>query len=212
MHDESHPNDELIAALAAKEPDVSYDRTLRDHVATCSRCAAMVAELATLRAALAELPDLRPSRPLQLIPAIPAAADRGRRRWLHRLFAPVLVAGSGLVLVGAMGLVNVGAASAPTGANFDPGDLSAGAPETAATSAADAPRSVSSPATSTDAGSELNAPSATSVASEPPAAPTTDDESATNSGPSPASLVLVVGLALVAGAFVLRFVIVPRAG
>jgi hypothetical protein len=101
-----HPHDERLAALAGADPDVASDTELRAHVSACTRCTGVVDELTTLRSALAELPDLVPSRRLQLIPPVaePRAARGG---WMRRLAAPVMAAGFGLVLVGAVGTSGV---------------------------------------------------------------------------------------------------------
>jgi hypothetical protein len=115
MQHQIHPDDERLAALAGGDPDVVADADLRAHVSACDRCRDLVDELATLRVTLAELPDLVPSRPLQLIPQVqePRAAASGG--WLRRLAAPVMAAGFGLVLVGAIGTSGVlnGTAGSP---------------------------------------------------------------------------------------------------
>ena len=118
MQHQIHPDDERLAALAGGDPDAAADAELSAHVDSCSRCSDFVDELATLRSALAELPDLVPSRRLQLIPPVaePRAAASGG--FLRRLAAPVMAAGFGLVLVGAVGTSGIlnwaaGSASAP---------------------------------------------------------------------------------------------------
>ena len=122
MHDQIHPDDERLAALAggrsrrdARRRAGGACRGLRP-LRGCSSD-----ELQVLRAALGELPDLVPSRPLRLIPALPEAAPA--TGWLRRLFTPVLVAGSALVLVGAVGLINVDALIEPRA--LQPGHRSA---------------------------------------------------------------------------------------
>jgi hypothetical protein len=109
MHTASHPDDERLAAYAGGDADALSDRELVAHLSTCDRCRPMVDELTLLRSALASLPDLAPSRPLRLIPPVPAPAPRaGALGWLRRLTAPAMVAGAGLVLVGAVGIGSSG--------------------------------------------------------------------------------------------------------
>ena len=100
----NHPDDERLSALASHDVDATGDTRLTAHVASCIRCTELVDELGALRLALADLPDLRPSRPLQLVPPVEAdhAADR-LGGWARRFFAPVLVSGAALVLVGVVG-------------------------------------------------------------------------------------------------------------
>jgi hypothetical protein len=140
MDHPQHPDDERLAALAGADPEATGDPALRGHVAACDRCASVVAELTTLRSALASLPDLAPSRPLRLLPPVEEApasfADR-LAAFVRRGFAPALVAGAGLALVGAIGTAN------PTGilpqAASGPGADSAGSRAAATDAAAPAP-------------------------------------------------------------------------
>jgi hypothetical protein len=100
----NHPDDERLSALASRDSDATADATLAAHVSSCIRCTGLVSELGALRLALADLPDLAPSRPLQLVP--PVEADHAVDRvggWARRFFAPVLVSGAALVLVGVVG-------------------------------------------------------------------------------------------------------------
>ena len=100
----NHPDDERLSALASRDTDAIADAGLTTHVASCIRCTELVDELGALRLALADLPDLQPSRPLQLVP--PVEADHAVDRlggWARRFFAPVLVSGAALVLVGVIG-------------------------------------------------------------------------------------------------------------
>ena len=100
----NHPDDERLSALASRDTDAIADAKLTEHVSSCIRCTELVDELGALRLALADLPDLPPSRPLQLVP--PVEADHAVDRlggWARRFFAPVLVSGAALVLVGVVG-------------------------------------------------------------------------------------------------------------
>jgi hypothetical protein len=101
----NHPDDELLAALAASETDVAANPALAGHVAGCERCTSIVDELRTLRAALAELPDIAPTRPLRFIPPVaPApAAQPGWMGLLRRVTSPLMGVATVLVLVGALG-------------------------------------------------------------------------------------------------------------
>jgi hypothetical protein len=123
MQHQIHPDDERLAALAGGDADVTADAGLVAHVSACDRCGRMVAELSELRSALAELPDLVPSRPLQLVPPAPEPRPARSGGWLRRLAGPMVAAGAGLVLVGAIGTSGItsnlnvglgGAAAAPS--------------------------------------------------------------------------------------------------
>ena len=130
----NHPDDERLSALASRDADATADARLTAHVSTCIRCTDLVNELGALRVALADLPDLKPPRPLQLVP--PVEADHAVDRlggWARRFFAPVLVSGAALVLVGVVG--TAGPAFTGQGSAAAPSDLSE---EAAAASAAGA--------------------------------------------------------------------------
>ena len=192
MHDQIHPDDERLAALAGSDPEAAGDAALSAHVDGCAECSNVVRELHLLQAALGELPDLLPSRPLQLIPAVPDARPTGR--WLRRIFAPVLVTGSGLVLVGAIGLLGGGAAGTPSVANFDrslTGGEAAASPE-----------------------SDAAGPAApvTASASEAPTNDAVDQGAPEPFALNLAMLAVLAGLILIVTAVALRYVVVPRAG
>jgi hypothetical protein len=100
----NHPHDERLAAYADADIDARADASLVSHISTCLRCTGVLDELGALRSALAELPDVAPSRPLRLLPPVadaPAAAGAGG--WMRRLFAPVMTAGAALAIVGLVG-------------------------------------------------------------------------------------------------------------
>jgi hypothetical protein len=138
-----HPDDELLAALAAGEPDAAGNASLTSHVAACDRCGPMVNELRQLRLALAELPDVAPSRPLQLIPPVPAPLPQpsGWTTWLRRVTAPAMTAAAVLILVGAIG----SAVGSGLGAGGAAGEFS-GAAASAGSASSEANQPVARPA------------------------------------------------------------------
>ncbi len=238
MPNDLHPLDERLAAYADNETDALRDRPLGEHLDGCARCRLVLEDLAALRSALAELPDLAPSRPLRLLPPVPAPASRGVRRagWLRRLTAPVFVAGTGLVLVGAVGASGAfndfyQAASLAAPERNSSADLRAtDAPpaaqasdiEYAGGSAAQEPLASSRGSTGgiTD-GSTGRSPDAspgdlTGAAASPPGKGGDPVTAATDSESVPAFpgfvVLLLVGIALVAVAAVMRFALQPRAG
>jgi anti-sigma factor RsiW len=103
----AHPDPERLSAVAEGDPEALADRGLTDHLADCATCATQVRELATLRSALAELPDRMPPRRLQYVPPVAEPASRGWRVTLGRAFAPMVVAGMVLLLVGGVGATGV---------------------------------------------------------------------------------------------------------
>ena len=103
MMSPAHPDPERLSALAEGDAATLADRGLTDHIAACPSCAAQVHDLAVLRSALADLPDRMPPRRLQYVPPVPDPASRGWRVGLGRAFAPLVVAGMVLILVGGVG-------------------------------------------------------------------------------------------------------------
>jgi hypothetical protein len=215
MQNQMHPDDERLAALAGGEDHVLADASLREHVTSCDRCSGVVDDLSRLRVALAELPDQVPSRPIRFLPPVDEPATAGG--WWRRLFAPALLAGSGLVLVGAVGFSGVVenlASGGATGASVDlQGDGRAESEQSTVPAAQ--PSAVN------------GAPSGDAVAS---VAPTTDDgyaapedeQSGTERDPvapfgvaadqAPWLVVMLGGAALILAALALRFAVQPRAG
>jgi hypothetical protein len=128
MQHQIHPDPERLAALAGNDPDASADVALREHMSSCDACRSTVDDIATLRTALSELPDLVPSRRLQLIPPVaePKASSAGGG-WLRRLAAPIMAAGFGLVLVGAIGTSGMGIPMGGSAGSSQPLDDRAGA-------------------------------------------------------------------------------------
>lgn len=212
MHSsEQHPDDERLAAFAEADQAAMADAQLGDHVESCPRCASTVSELRALTSALGEMPDLVPSRPLRLLPPVQQRPASQAGGWMRRLFAPALLAGLALTVVGGAGSLapllpfDVGTAlRAPE--RFD----AAGQPEPAAATvqpdagggAASAPSAAASSAEDTtstpdrDAGDHLFR----GVGGE-------------DGGRSmlPWTALLGLGLLLIIGALLLRYVIQPRA-
>lgn len=200
MHEfDHHPSDEILAALAGDDAEARADLELAAHVGSCERCRDLVAEMASLRAALSDLPDIAPSRPLQLVPPVPEPAlRRGWLTTLRGLAAPAMLAGAGLVLVGAVGLGGVVAGSMAGGAlqpamQEDTSDRGAfdGASITPNSFATQVPEP-------SGAGEESGQPPAPSATGTPSAMPWL--------------LVVLAGGGLLIAGLVLRFSINPRAG
>lgn len=211
----NHPEDERLAALAGNDAEVGADAALTSHVADCARCSDLVAELGGLHASLADLPDLAPSRPLRLLPPVDdgqqAPADR-LGGWVRRSFAPVLTAGAALALVGVVGTaapaMQGGASSAEpdeAAAQFEAAQSPAGGEAGAADGGGDERLLSESAAPSDDAG--------TLAAREHPH-PTAEESSGDvlPAERSPWPMVLFTGVAVIIGALLLRWILVPRAG
>jgi hypothetical protein len=200
MQHQDHPHDERLAALAGGDPEAVADRALIAHAQTCERCRALVDELANLTSALAELPEIVPPRRLQLVPpATEASSGPGLLGWLRTLTAPAMAVGAGLVLVGAIGLWGTAMQASAGGIFANVGDDLSGA------EAGGSPRVDEQPAA---AGSPVNpAPSGTQGAADRGPVPLTDTDT-----PAPWLTLLVLGMALLLPALVLRFSISPRAG
>jgi hypothetical protein len=230
MQHQIHPDDERLSALAAGDPERDSDAELRAHVSSCDTCRATVDELRLLRTALAALPDLVPSRRLQLLPPVPEPRAAHAGGWLRRLSAPIMAAGLGLVLVGAVGtsgLLNFAPASggrlagAPAaqpsgqdaleGAGDAPVAESPKAPATRGSfSTADGLGIDPSPAASDNRGSE-SAPSPSAAASDL-AAPTQSgaanlESIDTNQPTAPWLALVLAGVAFVLTGAVLRFAV-----
>lgn len=216
----THPSEERLAAFAGADADATSDRELAVHVAGCPRCLEIVTELVTLRAALAQLPDLAPPRPLRLLPPAveprPALAER-LAGIAHRTFAPLLAAGAGLVLVGAVGGVGSlgGLASAPQGASPAAGDGAAEVTEDSAATPRD--RSGVFAASPQPDGAAPGAPASPRSQFDAEDQVTTPPEAVTRgplseSAPAPWAALFITGAALIIVALTLRFVVAPRVG
>jgi len=198
-----HPDDERLAALAGRDPEVLADRTLADHVERCDRCGPIVQDLARLRAALSELPDVAPSRPLQLIPPVPEPTIRRGESWVRRLVAPMVATGAGLLLVGAIGSAGLldhvafFASSAAAPREFSGATDSARPPGTAGGPVAAPTASVNGAAGEDTSGKGVDSGG---------------EALTTRQLPMPWVVLLLLGAGLVAGGVTLRNAIQPRAG
>lgn len=224
----NHPNDERLSALAAGDDDARADAALASHVDACAGCAEVVAELGALRASLADLPDVAPSRPLRLLPPVERAGAPTADRvggWARRLFAPVLTAGAALAMVGL-----VGTAMPAMQEMSGTGDAAA-PPQPAEEREAEADGLAG-----TDGEGHLfsatDAPAAGEDAPEGGVAADQPDEDAADADDvhaqrddagqveveglpaerSPWPMLLFTGVALIIGALLLRWILVPRAG
>lgn len=217
MLNQDHPADERLSALAAGDTEATSDATLNAHVTSCDRCADAVAELGVLRAALADLPDIAPHRPLRLLPPVEAEAPRAADRlglWARRLFAPALTAGAALAMVGVVGtaLPSLGGMAQSGGADSLASERTASEPSAAAEMAA--------PFATEDAaaGGADGAEDATTLgvdddeSAEEDFARDTGQADAPFAERSPWPMVLFAGVALMIGAALLRWILVPRAG
>ena len=206
----NHPADERLSALASHDPDAVDDAGLTVHVAACPRCTATLDELSSLRLVLSELPDLAPDRPLRLLPvadAAPAAEDRVSA-WVRRFFAPVLASGAAVALVGLIGTTGV-----VPGAQQGAAPAGEGAAELEAMGSADA-------LSDNGGGDTTAAAPSVGVAGDSGAQVSRaaqDDDGRTGLSPlaaqrSPWPMVLFAGVAIMVGALLLRWMLVPRAG
>ena len=206
-----HPDDKLLAAFADGEA-----LEAAAHVDTCDRCAALVRDLRMLRASLSDLPDIAPSRPLRFLPPVEAtpALTSGFGMLVRRLFAPAMVAGAALVLVGSVGMA--ASPGVPTAAG---GDAAARGDDTRGGAAAAAP-SDGGESYVTARASELT--DAGDGTAQPEVAGATPDALDSAHGaaqlralePSPATPwlpITIAGAVLLIVTMILRWTVVPRA-
>lgn len=223
MLNTTHPDDERLSALASGDDEAASDAALSSHVTTCDRCTGLINELGALRVSLAELPDLEPSRPLRLLPpTAEPAGDAGIGAWVRRLFAPALTAGAALAMVGLIGTASPtfqGVASgggdsaeeAVTGAEGDePAELSDAA-------ASEAPAAAPDEAGASAAIQQFGETDGRTAEEAASAAPFVAEDNASRATELPAErspwpMVLFTGVALMIGATLLRWILVPRAG
>jgi hypothetical protein len=224
LNQDLHPDAERLSALAASDPDATDDASLVAHVSGCTECAAVVSDLSALRTALADLPDIAPPRPLMLLPGVSevplAPADRFGQ-WARRIFAPAMTAGAVLAMVGVLGtaLPTVsGGAGAGAAASAERADLEV-ASEATASAAAAAPSEGAGAENSYDGG---GAGSAAAEASDGAITGLEEDSGTTRQQVgdegagaqperSPWPMVLFTGVAVMVGAALLRWILVPQA-
>jgi hypothetical protein len=207
MPNPHHPDDERLSALAARDDDAVADDALQAHTDRCDRCTELVIELSALRASLADLPDLLPARPLQLLPPVPDPTPPATDRlgaWVRRLFAPMVTAGAALALVGL-----VGTASPATQPTFGGADAQVDIP------AADGADGESVDTLGTDGWEVDEAEQGEDRSGEATEENGRLETTSTGDLPaerSPWPMVLFTGVAVLIGALMLRWILVPRAG
>jgi hypothetical protein len=223
----NHPHDERLAAYADADIDARADASLVAHTSTCLRCTGVLDELGALRSALAELPDIAPSRPLRLLPPVadaPAAAGAGG--WMRRLFAPVMTAGAALAIVGLVGtalpLTQGQAGGAALFSNISEELASdAGAPAAGEELTPSSQRVTNLPGAAAASDDQSGVPDGAEVSpfeaanGQDPAdgAGEPDVARATASEERPIwPMLLFAGVAILIGAPLLRWILVPRAG
>jgi len=215
MLNRHHPDGERLSALASRDDDAVADSALASHVESCARCTVLVGELGALRMSLAELPDLRPHRALQLVPpATDAPAVGGAAGWIRRLFAPALTAGAALAMVGLIGtaapaLDDMAASqSAPfedVGTNLE---AAPGAEEDGAGRNNEAPAASDMTLVPAEGGDTMTSQESSSDEAEQLEG--FDRDLPAERSPWP--MLLFTGVALMIGAVLLRWILVPRAG
>jgi hypothetical protein len=216
MLNQHHPDEERLSALASRDDDATADVALASHVDSCARCTDLVTELGALRVSLAELPDLRPHRPLQLVPPVAdAPASDGVAGWVRRFFTPALAAGAALALVGVVGTASPALDGMASGqqdeVSTDVGSNLEGAASGGEADGAD--RDGMAPAASNGtlaAEGEGGAVAEESQAGDFQRFDATDRDLPAERSPWP--MVLFTGVALMIGAALLRWILVPRAG
>jgi hypothetical protein len=212
----NHPHDERLSALASADDDAVADAELTSHVDSCVRCADLVAELGVLRASLSDLPDLRPQRPLRLLPDVadpsPATPADRLAGWARRFFGPALTAGAAIAMVGLVGtaapaLDGMAGGAAP----FGGGDSAGREAEEPASLATDELAAETWRVTTDHevGGNEAEGPSTYDTGEDGSEAFTTQSDPFER---SPWPMVLFSGVALIIGALMLRWILVPRAG
>ncbi len=215
MLNQQHPDDERLSALASHDDDAAADAALTSHVDSCARCTALVDELGALRMSLAELPDLRPHHALQLLPLVTDAPEaEGAAGWIRRFFAPVLAAGAALAMVGLVGtaapaLDGMAAGGSPfsdAGASLE--ETAPGAEGDGSGRDGEGPRA--SDMTLEPASGEGHVASQASPSDEADRLETFERGLPAERSPWP--MVLFTGIALMIGAALLRWILVPRAG
>src|SRR5688500_4599083 len=220
MLNSNHPDDERLSALASRDTDAAADASLTAHLSTCDRCTDLVTELGALRASLADLPDLQPLRPLRLLPAADEAPAAGADRiggWARRFFAPVLTAGAALAMVGLVGTAAPaldGMASGGAQSGTAPSTMAMEAPAAEASAAFEESSERTAAAEDDGLAAASDAADGGSVGTFGVSGEDEDPEALTQLADerSPWPMVLFTGVALMVGAALLRWILVPRAG
>jgi hypothetical protein len=220
MLNSNHPDDERLSALASRDTDATADTSLTDHLSTCDRCTDLVNELGALRASLADLPDLQPLRPLRLLPAADEAPTAGADRiggWARRFFAPVLTAGAALAMVGLVGTAAPaldGMASGGAQSGTAPSTMAIEAPAAEASAALEDSSDRTAAAEDDRLAAASDAADGGSMSTFGGSDEEEDQEALTQlpDERSPWPMVLFTGVALMVGAALLRWILVPRAG
>ena len=215
MLNQHHPDEERLSALASRDDDAAADVALASHVNSCARCTDLVTELGALRMSLAELPDLRPHRPLQLVPPVAdAPATDGLVGWVRRFFAPALAAGAALAMVGLVGTASPALDGMASGGQDEAAtDVGSNLEAAPGGDSGDADRDGMAPAASS--GTLAAEGEGGAVAEESQAGDFGRFDTADRNLPaerSPWPMVLFTGVALMIGAALLRWILVPRAG
>ncbi|MGI8930259.1 MAG: hypothetical protein ACR2F5_03015 [Candidatus Limnocylindria bacterium] len=233
MLNQDHPEDERLSALAAGDTDALNDAASSTHLTSCDRCAGVVAELRMMRSVLAEMPDVAPHRPLRLLPPVeadsPGTVDR-LGQWAKRLFAPALTAGAALAMVGMVGTALPGLSGAQSGAGGAGSEDTRLQVEAASSQAAAASDGQEMAPFATEeivgSGSGENDGLGTGATTEGEGGTSSTDEGinrdfgdtdargavdAFQADRSPWPMVLFAGIALMIGAALLRWILVPRA-
>lgn len=233
MLNQDHPDDERLSALAAGDTDALNDAASSAHITSCDRCAGVVAELRVMRSVLAEMPDVAPHRPLRLLPPVaadsPGTVDR-LGQWAKRLFAPALTTGAALAIVGMVGTALPGLSGAQSGAGGAGSEDTRLQVEAASSQAAAASEGQEMAPFATEElgtqGSGENDGLGTDTTTEGEGGTSSTDEGINRdfgdtdaSGPvdasqaerSPWPMVLFAGIAVMIGAALLRWILVPRA-
>lgn len=210
----NHVDPERLSALASGDGDATADRELAAHVAECGSCATVVAELGALRDALAALPDLPPSRPLRLLPEVEPADRPGG--WARRLFGPAMAAGAALALVGMVGTAAPMFSGAAAGVARDEAlvrESTAALGPDATAPAAGQPGSEWGEVDSQQHPGAGRSPNADGQAGSPASpGPESSERYTLPAERSAWPMVLFTGVALMAAAALLRWILVPRAG
>ena len=210
--DPQHPLDDRLAAYADGDADALTDAPLRAHVTSCDRCALVVRDLGALRVALADLPDLVPSRPLRFLPPVdaPAMPSGGFAALVRRLFAPALVAGAALVLVGSVGM------AAPTATALLAGKAGAGGAASDYLTNDSRTEGVTpgqgSPASAHDPGQRSQVAVETAPPPRSAGSGRIDEVGARPVAPMPWLALTILGAAIVIASLVMRWTVVPAAG